>query len=129
MPTQIHYSASVQDAQGSRKVVDAYLTEASLAAEPAGINAWLAALDQVIDGVIVASQIRITPVLPTTLSGTGRSGFSTSRVESMGELRFNLTGSQKHYTQAIPSWALANLSANKSPNVAATGPKRPTSRS
>ena len=52
--TAVHYSASIVDGAASRKVTEVYVSDASLSTEPAGLNAWLVALDQCIDGVIVA---------------------------------------------------------------------------
>lgn len=116
----IHYSASIVDGAGSRKVTEVYVSEASLSSEPAGINSWLADLDAIIDGVIVASQIRITPALPTTLGTTGRTGFTTSQVGRLGGFRFNVNGTQKHWSQEIPAFAQAYLLSGKTPNVTAT---------
>lgn len=109
----IHYSASIQDHFSVRRTVDAFLDPADLTGEPAGFLAWLTTLDTIIDGVIVAAQIRVTPPLPTTLLTTSRTGFGTSKVSQNGVVRFNLTGTSKHYSQAIPAIAEANVSAGK----------------
>lgn len=117
----IAYSASVIDGLGSRKTVEAYANPTDLTGEPAGLNAWLALLDGVIDGVIVDSHLRVNPVLPGTLATSARVNFGQSRVEQNGEFRFNLTGTPKHYTQAVPAFAYANISNGK-PNLTAVAP-------
>ncbi len=109
----IHFSATIQDGLGSKKTVDAYSKPADYSAVDADFAAWLTALDSIISGVIVASQVRLTPAAPTTLATTGRSGYAASRVEIPGGFRFNLSGTPKHYTNSVPAVNPSNITAGK----------------
>lgn len=115
----VHYSASIADSEGHRKTVVAYSNPADLSGVLTGLAAWLTALDAIISGVIVASEIRVTPAI-TGAGTTGRSGFADSDVSELGGFEFALSGTQKHYSQEVPAFADALKTTKGAPVITDT---------
>jgi hypothetical protein len=119
MPTvPLHFSATIVDGLGTKASAIAYLAPddtATLATMRTDLDAWLAALDGVTDGVITGARIELTPQLPGGLGTMTSKGaaFTNSRVEQTAVINMkNATTSQKS-GQAIPAFSDAAIAGGK----------------
>jgi hypothetical protein len=108
----VEYSASIEDGNFIRHAVNAYSNPADFTGEPAGFDAWIAALDGIISGIIVDGKITLRPTI-TGVATASRSGYTLSRLSNSVDLRFNLSGTSKKYTQNIPAVNSAAIAAGK----------------
>src|ERR1035437_4513607 len=99
-------SATIVDEGGIKASTALYATAdntQTIASLDTEVNAMISAIDAATDGVIREARVTIFPVLPTGIKASAAAG---SRVEQLGLLGFNATGSNNRYTADVP--ALSN---------------------
>lgn len=116
-------SATIQDGLTLRKstaVYQAIVDTTTLAQLVAAQGTWLTDLDAIIDGAIVDNSVTLKPAPPGGIKtvGTG-AAFLAGRNATTGIYRFSATGSSKHWSSAIPSFAVA-LTVGDAMNTGAT---------
>lgn len=109
----VRFSARVIDTLNTEASALAYINivdTTTLATLTTDLNAWLAALDGVTDGVITHSSFSVVPTLDTALKSTLVAG---AEVERTGVFNFTGTVSAKRWGMAVPAFAVSLISSGK----------------
>ena len=114
----LHFSATIEDGLGTKGTAVAYLAPVdttTLAALTADLATWLADLDAVTDGVIIANRVEFTPPLPGGLGTKGGKGaaYTASRIEQTGLLNLSNATTAHRFGFAIPAVTDAAIADGK----------------
>lgn len=103
---QLNFSATVIDGLGTEASTLAYaeyVDTTTLATLATDLAAWVALVDNCIDGAIKSNHIRITPPVTGTHKAPSGGTFVASRVEQTAVLNFSNATTSKKYGQVLPS--------------------------
>jgi len=105
-------SATIEDEWGIQASTDAYVQidpATTIAQAQAFMVTYLNALDSSVSGHIIRNKLTIVPALPTDLKLTALAG---SRVEQVGKVNFNSTGTSKAWALNLPSVDNADMTGD-----------------